>query len=100
MSLEDIRNEKEMLTNPNQSTSVFAPMEIDVNNYQTKHEYSGKQNMNENFLNILDNYINYFTKSENVNSQRNPKLQEFFTHTSAKKSEIFPKRAYSKPERK
>ena len=28
MSLEDIRNEKETLTNPNQSTSVFAPIGI------------------------------------------------------------------------
>jgi hypothetical protein len=91
VSVEDIRNEKEMLTNPNQSTSVFAPMEIDLNHYSSKNEDFHKKNVNENFLGVLDAYINYFAKSENVNSQRNAKLQDFLTHTSTKSAKSFQK---------
>ena len=47
--------------------------------------------MNENFITSLNQYIDYFTKSENTSSHRNLKNQEYFTNTNAKQQKAIQK---------
>ena len=47
--------------------------------------------MNENFITSLDQYIYYFTKSENTSSHRNLKTQEYFNNTNAKQQKAIKK---------